>query len=48
MFLISTLVAYVVPPAGRSEMLASTRSEPSSIFTSETPMAPSRARNSVT
>ena len=35
-------------PTGRTDTLASTRIEPSSIFTSETPIACSTARSSLT
>ncbi len=38
MFFSSVLVPSVVWPAGRIDTLASTRSEPSSMFTSDTPM----------
>ena len=38
MFLSSVLVPRIVSPAGRIDTLASTRSEPSSMFTSETPI----------
>ena len=38
MFLSSALVPSVALPAGRMDTFASTRSEPSSMFTSETPM----------
>ena len=48
MFLISVRVPSFSAPAGRSEMLASIRSDPSSIFTSETPMASSTPRSSAT
>ena len=41
MFLISTVVPSVSVPTGRIDTFASTRIEPSSIFTSETPMASS-------
>ena len=48
MFLTSTLVPSSDVPTGRTDTLASTRIEPSSIFTSDTPMACSTARSSVT
>ena len=38
----SVFVPSVASPAGRIDTLASTRSEPSSMFTSETPMPPQR------
>jgi hypothetical protein len=38
MFLSSVLVPSVASPAGRIDTFASTRSEPSSMFTSDTPM----------
>ena len=46
MFFSSVLVPSSVEPAGRIETLASQRSEPSSMFTSETPSARSVARSS--
>ena len=46
MFLTSTLVPSSDVPTGRTDTLASTRIEPSSIFTSETPIACSTARSS--
>ena len=46
MFLISTFVPNDVSPACRTEMLPSQRSDPSSIFTSETSSASSVARSS--
>ena len=48
MFLTSTLVPSSSVPTGRIDTLASTRIEPSSIFTSETPMAWSTPRSSLT
>ena len=48
MFLISARVPSLSVPTGRSEMLASMRSDPSSIFTSDTPMASSTPRSSAT
>ena len=48
MFLISTLVPSSLVPAGRTETLASTRIEPSSIFTSEMPIAKRIDRSSST
>ncbi len=46
MFLSSVLTPSSLAPAGRSETLASQRSEPSSMFTSETPSWRSVARSS--
>ena len=46
-FLISTLVPSVVAPRGRSETLASQRSEPSSMLPSHTPMKSSTARKAL-
>ena len=46
MFFSSVFVPSVASPAGRIETLASTRSDPSSMFTSETPMLLSVARSS--
>ena len=48
MFLTSTLVPSSEVPTGRTDTLASTRIEPSSIFTSDTPIACSTARSSLT
>ena len=42
MFFSSVLVPNVASPTGRIDTLASTRSEPSSMFTSETPMLAQR------
>jgi len=47
-FLISHLVPITSLPAGRTETLASTRIEPSSIRPSEAPVATSTARSSAT
>ena len=47
MFLSSVLVPSSVEPAGRTETLASQRSEPSSMFTSLTPSWRSVSRSSV-
>ena len=47
-FLISHRVRSSSEPSGRTEMLASTRSEPSSIFPSLTPQATRIARSSDT
>ena len=46
MFFSSVLVPSVASPAGRIDTLASQRSEPSSMFTSETPRCRSVARSS--
>ena len=48
MFLTSTLVPSVSAPCGRSDTLASMRNAPSSIFTSETPIACRMLRSSFT
>ncbi len=46
MFLSSVLVPSSVEPAGRTDTFASTRSDPSSMFTSETPSWRSVVRSS--
>ena len=48
MFLISTLVPSGSVPTGRIDTFASTRIDPSSIFTSETPIAWRTPRSSPT
>ncbi len=48
MFLTSTLVPSSVAPTGRNDTLASIRNAPSSIFTSETPIACRMPRSSFT
>ena len=48
MFFVSVRVPSSVVPVRRTDTLASTRIEPSSIFTSETPSASNVARSSVT
>ena len=47
-FLISARVPNADDPGGRTDTLASIRSDPSSIFTSDTPTASSVARSSST
>ena len=48
MFLTSTLVPSSLAPTGRNDTLASIRNAPSSIFTSETPIACRMPRSSFT